>query len=60
MNQEGDLLATANRGGGFTATGVAATNPTYDAAFTTAADMSSPIRVGAAAAHDANIWVPVQ
>jgi len=56
INQEGDLLQTANRAGAFTA----AAGPNFDACYTLPVDMSSPLRVGIVAGHDANIWVPVQ
>lgn len=57
VNQEGDLLQFNNR--------IAApyegsaAGPAFDAAFTVANDMSTPIASGAAGA-DGNTWVPVQ
>lgn len=59
INEQGDLLQTANRGNPPAYTGN--TGPTFDAAFTTAADMSSPLRIGVAGAGaQADIWTPVQ
>jgi prepilin-type N-terminal cleavage/methylation domain-containing protein len=59
INQEGDLLQTQNRGtGGPQYTGTA-TMPAFDAVFTVAGDMGSPLATSAAG-NDGNIWVPVQ
>jgi prepilin-type N-terminal cleavage/methylation domain-containing protein len=56
VNQEGDLMQYNNRGA---TTYSALVGPTFDAAYTIAADMSSPIAIGAAGI-DGNTWVPVQ
>lgn len=57
INQEGDLMQTANRGA---AQFSGATAPTFDAAFTVAGDMASPLANGVAAAVAPNfVWVPV-
>jgi prepilin-type N-terminal cleavage/methylation domain-containing protein len=56
VNQEGDLLQTQNRGA---APYDGANAPAFDAAFTVAGDMGSPVAIGAAGV-DLNIWVPVQ
>ncbi|MCB9914376.1 MAG: prepilin-type N-terminal cleavage/methylation domain-containing protein [Planctomycetes bacterium] len=58
INQEGDLLQTANRGTGGPQYTAAAGGPAWSAAYT-AADMSSNIASGAAGV-DLNTWVPVQ
>jgi len=60
MNQEGDLMQTNNRGV-LTYTGVAG-GPAFDAIYTGAADMASPISISGvpAVAQDGNTWVPVQ
>ena len=60
VNQEGDLMQTANRGAAaYTGT---AGGPAFDAIFTAAGDMASPMSIGGvpAAAQDGNTWVPVQ
>ncbi len=57
VNQEGDLLQTQNRGAA--AYDGVATTPTFDAAYTVAGDMGSPLAIGVAG-QDGNIWVPVQ
>jgi prepilin-type N-terminal cleavage/methylation domain-containing protein len=60
VNQEGDLLQTQNRGvGNYDGT---ANTPNFDAIFTVALDMGSPLSIGGIplAATDGNIWVPVQ
>ena len=46
VNQEGDLMQASNRGAG--AYSGATSGPNYDAAFTTASDMASPVAVGTA------------
>lgn len=56
VNQEGDLMQYNNRGA---TVYTALTGPAYDAAYTVATDMSSPIAIGAAGV-DGNTWVPVQ
>ncbi len=60
VNQEGDLMQTANRGAAaYTGT---AGGPAFDAIFTVAGYMGSAISIGGApaAAQDGNTWVPVQ
>jgi prepilin-type N-terminal cleavage/methylation domain-containing protein len=58
VNQEGDLLQTINRGvGAYTGT---AGGPNFDACFSVAGDMGSPLGIGGLAAVDGNTWVPVQ
>lgn len=60
VNQEGDLMQTANRGvAAYTGT---AGGPAFDAIFTVAGDMSSAISIGGVplVAADGNVWVPVQ
>jgi prepilin-type N-terminal cleavage/methylation domain-containing protein len=60
VNQEGDLMQTANRGAAaYTGT---AGGPLFDAIFTVANDMSSAMSIGGLplAATDGNTWVPVQ
>jgi prepilin-type N-terminal cleavage/methylation domain-containing protein len=58
MNQEGDLLQTLNRGAApYSGT---ATPPPYDAVFSVANDMSSPLGINGIAANDGNTWTPVQ
>jgi prepilin-type N-terminal cleavage/methylation domain-containing protein len=56
VNQEGDLMQYNNRGA---TTYSALVGPAFDAAYTIAADMSSPIAIGAVGI-DGNTWVPVQ
>lgn len=60
MNQEGDLMQTNNRGV-LTYTGVAG-GPAFDAIYTAAGDLASPISISGVplAATDGNTWVPVQ
>jgi prepilin-type N-terminal cleavage/methylation domain-containing protein len=60
MNQEGDLMQTTNRGAA-AYTGTAA-GPAFDAIYTVAGDMASPVSISGvpAAAVDGNTWVPVQ
>jgi prepilin-type N-terminal cleavage/methylation domain-containing protein len=59
VNQEGDIYQYNNRGAAVY-TGLAAA-PVYDACFTIANDMSSPIGTAALANfNDGNPWVPVQ
>ncbi len=58
VNQEGDLIQTNNRAAvPYTGTGG---GPTFDAAFSVAGSMSSPIGVNGLAAVDGNTWTPVQ
>jgi len=58
VNQEGDLLQTQNRGAGaYTNT---AAGPAFDAVFSLAGDMASPLGVNGLASVDGNTWVPVQ
>jgi prepilin-type N-terminal cleavage/methylation domain-containing protein len=62
VNQEGDLMQYNNRGaivysGAILNAGV--TSPTFDAAYTIAGDMSSPVAIGAVGI-DGNTWVTVQ
>ncbi len=58
VNQEGDLLQMNNR---VAAPYTAAAGPTADAAFTVAANITSPVAIGVASAGTGmNIWVPVQ
>ena len=61
INQEGDLLSTANRGAGgatvYTGSAIA-TNPAFNAAYTQA-DMASDMAVGVPG-QDNNTWVLVQ
>ena len=57
VNQEGDLMQTSNRGG--SAYSSVTSGPSYDAAYTTANDMASPVAVGGAG-NDSNTWVAVQ
>ncbi len=58
INQEGDLLQTSNRGAAaYTATGG---GPTFDAVFSVAGDMASPLGVNGIAATDGNTWTAVQ
>ena len=59
VNQEGDLIQTQNRGTGGPQYDGTTTMPAFDAAFTTAGDMGSPLANGAAG-NDLNVWVPVQ
>jgi prepilin-type N-terminal cleavage/methylation domain-containing protein len=65
VNQEGDLLATANRGTGGNTIYTSATDPTtfpaFDAAFLAATpnDMAAQLAIGVAGV-DNNVWVPVQ
>lgn len=65
VNQEGDLYQTQNRvGAAIRYTGdpaVAGTGPNFDAAYSIAGDMGSPIGTALAANFaDGNTWVPVQ
>ncbi len=58
VNQEGDLLQTANRGAAaYTGT---AGGPAFDAVFSVAGDMASPLGINGIASTDANAWVAVQ
>jgi prepilin-type N-terminal cleavage/methylation domain-containing protein len=58
INQEGDLLQTQNRGAAaYTATGG---GPLFDAVFSAAGDMASPLGVNGIAATDGNTWTAVQ
>jgi len=57
VNQEGDLMQTSNRGA--SAYSSVTSGPSYDAAYTAANDMASPVAVGAAG-NDSNTWVAVQ
>ncbi|MCK6448804.1 MAG: prepilin-type N-terminal cleavage/methylation domain-containing protein [Planctomycetes bacterium] len=58
INQEGDLLQTPNRGAAaYTATGG---GPLFDAVFSVAGDMASPLGVNGVAATDGNTWTAVQ
>ena len=56
VNQEGDLMQYNNRGAVLYS---GLNGPAFDAAFTLAGDMSSPIAIGAAG-QDGNTWVTVQ
>ena len=58
VNQEGDLLQTANRGAG-AFNGVAG-GPAFDAVYSVALDMGSPLGINGVASNDGNTWVPVQ
>ncbi len=60
VNQEGDLMQTANRGAA--AYSGTAGGPAFDAFLPVAFDMGAPMSIGGApaAAQDANTWVPVQ
>ena len=58
INQEGDLLMTQNRGAA--AYSAAAGGPAFDAVFSVATDMASPLGINGVAAVDGNTWVPVQ
>ena len=60
MNQEGDLMQTVNRGA--LAYSGTVTTPAFDAIYTVAGDMASPVSISGApaAATDGNTWVPVQ
>ncbi len=58
INQEGDLLQTANRGAAaYTGT---AGGPAFDAVYSGALDMASPLGINGIAATDGNAWVAVQ
>jgi prepilin-type N-terminal cleavage/methylation domain-containing protein len=58
INEQGDLLQTLNRGAAaYNGTG---TPPLYDAAYSVANDMSSPLGINGVAANDGNTWTPVQ
>lgn len=58
INQEGDLLQTANRGA---AAYTALVGPTFDAAFLLPGDMASGLRIGVAGVGaQADIWTAVQ
>jgi prepilin-type N-terminal cleavage/methylation domain-containing protein len=58
VNQEGDLLQMLNRGAApYSGT---ATPPAYDAVYSVANDMGSPLGVNGIAAVDGNTWTPVQ
>jgi len=56
VNQEGDLMQYNNRGA---TTYSGATTPAFDAAYTIAGDMASPVAIGVAG-NDGNTWVTVQ
>ena len=58
VNQEGEILATDNRGAAQGYSGPAAA-PTFDAAFTVAGDMTSDLGGQGFAATDAGTWVTV-
>ena len=58
INQQGLVLRTFNRGAG--AYSGTTTPPGFDAAFTQAGDMSSPLALNGLVANDSNLWVPVQ
>jgi prepilin-type N-terminal cleavage/methylation domain-containing protein len=59
INQEGDLMQTANRGAAAWTTLLG--GPAFDDAYTVAGDMASPAANGVAAAGPAGaVWVPVQ
>ena len=58
INQEGDLLQTLNRGAAaYTATGG---GPAFDAVYSVALDMASPLGLNGILANDGNNWTPVQ
>jgi prepilin-type N-terminal cleavage/methylation domain-containing protein len=58
INQEGDLLQTQNRGAApYTGT---AGGPPFDAVYSGAGDMASPLGVNGLAATDGNTWTAVQ
>jgi prepilin-type N-terminal cleavage/methylation domain-containing protein len=58
INQEGDLLQNLNRGAA-AYTGVAG-GPAFDACFSVAGDMGSPLGINGIAAVDGNTWTTVQ
>jgi len=58
INQEGDLLQMNNRNVAAQYSGAVA-GPAFDAAYTVAGDMGSPIATGGVGV-DGNTWVPVQ
>lgn len=58
VNQEGIILRTFNRGPG--AYSGEPVPPAYDAAYSVAGDMSSPIAINGLVANDGNLWVTVQ
>jgi len=59
INQEGDLISTANRGaGGNPQYSGTTAGPAFSAAYT-AANMAAPMAIGAAGS-DGNVWVTVQ
>ena len=58
VNQRGEIMQTANRGGG--AYSGSGGGPTFDAAFSAPLDMSSPVSGNGLAANDGNLWVTVQ
>lgn len=60
VNQEGDLMQTANRGvGAYTGAGAGATIPAFSAIYQ-AADMASQMGNAVNPSTDGNLWVPVQ
>ena len=58
INEQGDVLQTLNRGPG--AYDGPATTPGFDAAYSVAGDMASPIGVNGVPAVDGNVWMVVQ
>lgn len=60
VNQEGDLLSTQNRGGAAVLYSASAGGPAFDAVFSIAGDMASPLGINGVASVDLNTWVPVQ
>jgi len=61
INQEGDLLQFANRNGAYDgdpATGGVA--PAFDAVFSAAGDIGSPLGINGVATNDGNVWTVVQ
>jgi prepilin-type N-terminal cleavage/methylation domain-containing protein len=58
INQEGDLLQTANRGAA--AYNGIATMPAPDSVYATAGDMASALRIGTTVGGDTMLWVAVQ
>lgn len=57
VNQEGDLMQYNNRGGTVYTAG---TGPAFDACYSVAGDMSSPIGTATTTWADGNTWTPVQ